>query len=460
MNIYKPIIEILKKLKKIFESKIVVTIICISIVIVILNLSKFYYSIISLLYSILLFLASFKFDPIYYDFIEYWIAIIYLGINISWLIIYAFKKSRGQTVEHGYYLTKVFSELLKYRLAKMFVIFLYIMVSIGFLTPLITPQDPYEISNFSLTRFQKPFASKKYFVAGQNTYLMKEKNTDSTFKFNLIQNLKSFREKLVKNEDKIYFDSLKLTESKLLLWQGNQIKEYNSKDPDISQGRFETQFFLLGSDEYGRDVFSRMIYGTRVSLGIGIFALLLSLFIGITIGLISGYKGGIIDNIFMRFVDIVLAFPTIFLILLIVGLYGNSILLIVLFLGITTWMDVARLVRSQVNSLKNENFILAARASGFTNFRIIFHHILPNVITPVLVNAAFRIGNIIIAESALSFIGIGVRPPIASWGSILNDGKDAISNAWWISAFPGILITITVISFNFIGDKLREIISK
>jgi peptide/nickel transport system permease protein len=218
----------------------------------------------------------------------------------------------------------------------------------------------------------------------------------------------------------------------------------------------DKQIFILGTDIYGRDLLSRIIYGTRISLSIGFLSLVISMLIGVFIGLFSGYKGGILDSILMRFVDIVLSFPILFLILLIIGLFGNSVFLIILILGLTTWMDIARLVRTQVMSIKNDNYIIAAGALGFSRMRIIFRHILPNILTPIIINATFRIGNIILAESALSFLGIGVQPPTASWGNIINEGKEYILSAWWISLFPGILITLTVLSFNIIGQRLRE----
>ena len=214
--------------------------------------------------------------------------------------------------------------------------------------------------------------------------------------------------------------------------------------------------FILGTDQYGRDILSRVIYGSKISLSIGFLVVLISVTLGTVIGVTSGYFGGWIDAIMMRIVDILIAFPALFLILIIIATFGNSIYLIVITLSFTGWMGVARIVRSQVLSLKEQEFILAAKSLGLSSMRIIFRHLAPNTLTPVIIAATLRIGSIILTEAGLSFLGLGVQPPTPSWGNIINEGRDSLLNYWWISTFPGIAILTTVVCFNLVGDGVRD----
>jgi len=213
---------------------------------------------------------------------------------------------------------------------------------------------------------------------------------------------------------------------------------------------------LCGTDELGRDVFSRMLYGSRISLSVGLIAVLIATTIGIIVGSISGYFGGVVDNILMRFVDIMLSIPTLFLILMLIVFLGPSIFNVMLVIGLTAWTDLARLVRAEFLSLKNREYVLAAKAAGAGHFRIIFRHILPNALSPVFVSVIFGVAGAILLESSLSFLGLGVQPPTASWGNILTSGKDYIESAWWLSFFPGFAIFITVMSYNLLGEGLRD----
>lgn len=215
---------------------------------------------------------------------------------------------------------------------------------------------------------------------------------------------------------------------------------------------------LLGTDAIGRDIFTRLLYGARVSLWVGFIAVGISSLIGVTLGLISGYFGGIIDEIIMRIVDIMLCFPSFFLILAVIAFLEPSMMNIMIVIGLTSWTGLTRLVRAETLSLRERDFILAAQLSGASKVRILFIHILPNTLAPVLVSATLGIAGAILVESSLSFLGLGVQPPYPSWGNMLLDGKDVLSNAPWLSLFPGLAIFITVLGYNLLGESLRDIL--
>lgn len=214
--------------------------------------------------------------------------------------------------------------------------------------------------------------------------------------------------------------------------------------------------YWLGADELGRDVFSRLLFGGRVSLLVGLSTALVTIVVGSVAGAVAGYSGGRVDNFIMRIADIMLCFPTLFLALVLAAFLGSSLLSVTLIISLTSWMAVARLVRGQILSLREQEFITAARAIGAPGRHIIFKELLPNAVAPIVVAATLNVANAILTESYLSFLGYGIQPPVPSWGNMLNKAQTYVTQAPWVAIFPGIMITITVTAFNFLGDGLRD----
>ena len=217
-----------------------------------------------------------------------------------------------------------------------------------------------------------------------------------------------------------------------------------------------TSAHLLGTDSLGRDILSRLVYGARISIVVGLSAVSMSSCLGVMLGMVTGYYGGWIDKVLMRLADIQLAFPSIILYIAVMAILGSGLLHIIMVLGITGWVVYGRLVRGQVISCREEEFVEAARALGATNSRIMTHHIFPNITAPIIIIATTSVAGNILAEASLSFLGLGVPPSVPSWGSMLAEGREYVRIAWWLPVFPGLAIMLMVLAINIVGDWLRD----
>ena len=217
-------------------------------------------------------------------------------------------------------------------------------------------------------------------------------------------------------------------------------------------------YHVLGTDALGRDILSRIIYGSRISLLIGVCAVCVGALVGVTFGLLSGFKGGAWDNVIMRITDVQLAIPFLILALAVIAILGNGLVNVVMVIGLTSWMLYARTVRAEVMSIKNQDFVLMAKAMGVSETKIMLRHILPNVSSSIIVISSLQVARVILFEASLSFLGLGVPPDITTWGSMISDGRNYLNNAWWIATIPGLAIFFTVIGINLVGNRIRDLL--
>lgn len=398
------------------------------------------------------------------DVLEFWVASLYLMVGLVFTAGWAHWQYHQLLTEapvrrSGLSLWQLaWRSFRKRTVALVALVITGLLYSTALLAPLLAPYEPNDQQDFTVTAFQPPFSTLTALRLKAQRAFSIPLREDSSFSAQLANRLieRNWWLRLHGDtEQKIFVTDFQLLGDTVVLQQDFRTRRLARSD--LADGDFVMRkFYLLGTDQYGRDIFSRIIYGSRISLSIGFLVVFISITIGTVLGITAGYFGGVVDSIIMRTVDVLIAFPRIFLILIVIALFGNSIFLIVLTISLTGWMNVSRIVRSQALSLKEQDFVQACRALGFSDARIIFRHLVPNALTPVIVAATLSIGNIILVEAALSFLGLGVQPPTPSWGNIISEGRDNLLSHWWISTFPGLAIVLTVVCFNLVGDGVRD----
>ena len=331
--------------------------------------------------------------------------------------------------------------------------FLILLGFVFLFAPIISNENPEFSKNLSVTKLLPPFSSVKQF----------ELKSDIDNNLSDAEVFRKESEEVIKpsfNDNIIFADSVKLSGT-VIFYQKNESKEIK-KEKLISESGIpviEEKFFLMGTDEFGRDLFVRLIYGTRISITVGLGAIVLSFIIGLFLGFIAGYRGGLLDIVLNRFTEIFLAFPVIYLIVLILALFGSSLLSVIVVLGISGWMSLFKIVKSEVLSIKQKDFFSTAELVGLNKSQLLIKEILPVIVAPVLVNLVFLFSNVVLAEAALSYLGLGSGNAYPSWGSMISSGQEYITKAWWLIAFPGLGLILTLYSVNSSGKMLGKVLN-
>jgi peptide/nickel transport system permease protein len=321
-----------------------------------------------------------------------------------------------------------------------FLVFIFLFASF------ITNRNPDFQKDLSVTKLLPPFSRVKTIVL-QNKSEMNDKGILLHLKKKIIPS--SFDENI------FFADSIRTDQS--IFFKGKNEHLISELSGSLNDIKIETKDFLLGTDEFGRDILTRLIFGTRISLLVGLTSVLVSLFIGILLGFISAYSGGIIDTTLNRFAEVMLAFPVIYLVVLILALFGNSLFSIVIVLGFSGWMSLFKIVRNEIIAIKSKDYMITAGLIGLSKTQILLKEVLPVIIIPVVVNTVFQFSNVILAESALSYLGLTISGGYPSWGSMIESGQEYMRAAWWMIVFPGTILILTLFTFNDLGRKINEL---
>lgn len=324
-----------------------------------------------------------------------------------------------------------------------------ILLSFFIFAPLITNYNPNFQKDLGVTKLLPPLSSVDILTLKKEGVINKNKITSFLLlKDEVVKN--SF------NQNLIFADSIKLGEP-VIYYQKGRTKEISKTKLQLADNLplVKEKFFLLGTDEFGRDIFTRLVYGTRISLLIGFGAVVIALMVGMSLGFFAGYPGGIIDTILNRFTEVFLAFPIIFLIILILALFGNSFFSVMIVLGFSGWMSLFKIVRGEIIALKKKDFFISAQMIGLSRFSLMTKEILPVILAPIIVNLVLLYGNVILAESALSYLGLGVGNNYPSWGAMIESGQAYIDKAWWMIFFPGLALFLTLFTANKIGKEIN-----
>ncbi len=330
---------------------------------------------------------------------------------------------------------------------------LSLIIWILIFAPIITNDNPEFSKNLSVTKLLPPFSKVKVLS------LVSEAGELLTEKEKFIQKVNETIKPSF-NEQLIFADSVLISKN-VFYFQRNQRTELPKNELVQKAGIpvIENKIFLLGTDEFGRDSFVRLLYGTRVSLFVGFGAVIVSFFIGIILGFIAGYRGGIFDTVLNRFTELFLSFPVIYLIILIIALFGSSLFSVIIVLGISGWMSLFKIVRGEIVSLKQKDFFISAELIGLKKSQLLTKEILPVILAPVIVNLVFLFSNVILAEAALSYLGLGTGNLYPSWGAMINSGQEYIYKAWWMIVFPGTALVLTLFTVNSSGRRINKIIN-
>jgi peptide/nickel transport system permease protein len=325
-----------------------------------------------------------------------------------------------------------------------------ILSSFFIFAPIISTSNPDFEKNLNVTKLLPPFSTVKVLS------LVRE-SSNASGPFNEFLSLKDQVIKNSFNDYIIFADSIK-PGNKVTYYQNGiayqidsaQVK-YSGNDPEVRE-----RMFLLGTDELGRDIFSRLVYGARISLFVGFSAVIITMILGLILGFFAGFSGGWIDTILSRFTDMLLAFPLIFLVVLILALFGNSLFSVIVVLGFSGWMGLFKIVRGEVISIKEKQYFITAKMIGLSNIKLLIHEVLPVIIASIVVNLVFQYGNVILAEAALSFLGLGTGSSYPSWGQMIESGQNYLTTAWWMILFPGLILFVTLFTANDIGKKINS----